>query len=48
MKNPILEGRQLMAELFDKMEKILEENVLVVAEIERQRYKTERKVDADV
>lgn len=48
MKNPILEGRQLMAELFEKMEKVLEQNILVVAEIERQRYETERKVDIDV
>lgn len=42
MKNPILEQRQLLAELFDKIEKVLEENVLIVADIERQRYEKEK------
>ena len=40
--NHISERRKLLDGLLNKMQELLEENVLVVAEIQRQRYNTER------
>ena len=39
--NHILERRKLLDGLLVKMEKMLEENVLVVADIQRQKYNSE-------
>lgn len=36
------ERRKLLDGLLDKMEKVLQENILVIADIQRQKYNTER------
>lgn len=45
MKDHRIDRRKMLDDLLVKMEKILEENVLVVADIQRKKYNTERSID---